>query len=144
MTPLKPLLYFSLFKYPLTEREILAFSGNSNQGETEAALEKLVQQKVVYKIDDFYCLENDPAQIDRRRAGNQGAKNILKKADRMSRFISKFPFVEGVGLSGALSKGFFDKDGDIDFFIITSPGSCLLYTSPSPRDQRGSRMPSSA
>ena len=29
--------------------------------------------------------------------------------------------------------------------IITDPiNSCLLYTSPSPRDQRGSRMPSSA
>ena len=26
----------------------------------------------------------------------------------------------------------------------SSPDSCLLYTSPSPRDQRGSRMPSSA
>ena len=26
----------------------------------------------------------------------------------------------------------------------TMPGDCLLYTSPSPRDQRGSRMPSSA
>ena len=25
-----------------------------------------------------------------------------------------------------------------------SPNNCLLYTSPSPRDQRGSRMPSSA
>ena len=25
-----------------------------------------------------------------------------------------------------------------------NPGTCLLYTSPSPRDQRGSRMPSSA
>ena len=25
-----------------------------------------------------------------------------------------------------------------------NPKSCLLYTSPSPRDQRGSRMPSSA
>ena len=25
-----------------------------------------------------------------------------------------------------------------------NPESCLLYTSPSPRDQRGSRMPSSA
>ena len=24
------------------------------------------------------------------------------------------------------------------------PSTCLLYTSPSPRDQRGSRMPSSA
>ena len=27
---------------------------------------------------------------------------------------------------------------------IISSGGCLLYTSPSPRDQRGSRMPSSA
>ena len=26
----------------------------------------------------------------------------------------------------------------------SKPKSCLLYTSPSPRDQRGSRMPSSA
>ena len=29
--------------------------------------------------------------------------------------------------------------------IVGTPGNyCLLYTSPSPRDQRGSRMPSSA
>ena len=28
--------------------------------------------------------------------------------------------------------------------VLDSPDGCLLYTSPSPRDQRGSRMPSSA
>ena len=28
--------------------------------------------------------------------------------------------------------------------VLLSTGGCLLYTSPSPRDQRGSRMPSSA
>ena len=28
--------------------------------------------------------------------------------------------------------------------LSAESGSCLLYTSPSPRDQRGSRMPSSA
>ena len=27
---------------------------------------------------------------------------------------------------------------------VVAVGPCLLYTSPSPRDQRGSRMPSSA
>ena len=32
----------------------------------------------------------------------------------------------------------------IPFNGTTDPGACLLYTSPSPRDQRGSRMPSSA
>ena len=32
-----------------------------------------------------------------------------------------------------------DDDDDDD-----NRGDCLLYTSPSPRDQRGSRMPSSA
>ena len=36
----------------------------------------------------------------------------------------------------------------LDFMAVTDHseymGTCLLYTSPSPRDQRGSRMPSSA
>ena len=34
----------------------------------------------------------------------------------------------------------YDKENQPDILAIT----CLLYTSPSPRDQRGSRMPSSA
>ena len=33
--------------------------------------------------------------------------------------------------------------GDVDIALMQG-GTCLLYTSPSPRDQRGSRMPSSA
>ena len=35
------------------------------------------------------------------------------------------------------------KTGPVAIFLATAL-SCLLYTSPSPRDQRGSRMPSSA
>ena len=42
---------------------------------------------------------------------------------------------EAVGLDNA-------SDGDDDSAV--DAGVCLLYTSPSPRDQRGSRMPSSA
>ena len=36
------------------------------------------------------------------------------------------------------------EDGLITAFGAGIDSACLLYTSPSPRDQRGSRMPSSA
>ena len=36
------------------------------------------------------------------------------------------------------------KEGDRVPFLCLVYKGCLLYTSPSPRDQRGSRMPSSA
>ena len=35
-------------------------------------------------------------------------------------------------------------DGAVELATIARFQNCLLYTSPSPRDQRGSRMPSSA
>ena len=37
-----------------------------------------------------------------------------------------------------------DKSWDPFFNVLDHLNFCLLYTSPSPRDQRGSRMPSSA
>ena len=39
---------------------------------------------------------------------------------------------------------FHSKNGLPEFVKFLDGNSCLLYTSPSPRDQRGSRMPSSA
>ena len=61
-------------------------------------------------------------------------------------------FVEGLGgitrtemLHGTLYIKL-DQESDCDFIHteLRDYYSCLLYTSPSPRDQRGSRMPSSA
>ena len=44
-----------------------------------------------------------------------------------------------------LINGCLMKDGELPFHALTiTAKTCLLYTSPSPRDQRGSRMPSSA
>ena len=53
--------------------------------------------------------------------------------------IAEALFATALGLIAAIpAKIFYDKySSDIDKY-------CLLYTSPSPRDQRGSRMPSSA
>ena len=39
---------------------------------------------------------------------------------------------------------FSSDDADVVTDVTEEVADCLLYTSPSPRDQRGSRMPSSA
>ena len=51
-----------------------------------------------------------------------------------------------VGQKGQEKPAALDKNGKIRDLSdhINDLNPCLLYTSPSPRDQRGSRMPSSA
>ena len=48
---------------------------------------------------------------------------------------------EGENLAMVCLPGSFIKKPDN---VMTGPDACLLYTSPSPRDKRQSRMPSSA
>ncbi len=114
-------MYFSLFQHPLTEEEIHAFSEVASKEQIKKELDELVKDKVLFKINDFYLFEDDKSQVNRRLSGNQMAKDIQEKANNVSKLISKFPYVEGVGISGSLSKGYYDEEGDIDFFIITSP-----------------------
>ena len=117
---LKTLLYFDAFKYPLIIEEITLFSQFSIN-DIKAVLHKLVQDKIVFKHKEFYSTTTKTCRIERREKGNKQAKQILKKAKRVSKFISQFPFVEGVFLSGSLSKGYFGENDDIDYFIVTSP-----------------------
>lgn len=116
----KTLLYFDMFQYPLTIAEIKLFSQFSLT-EIQEALKDLIEKKHVYKLNNFYATTLKTCRIERREKGNKKAKEILKKAKRVSKLISQFPFVEGVFVSGSLSKGYFGEDDDIDYFIITSP-----------------------
>ena len=55
--------------------------------------------------------------------------------------------VFGLGYVGTVTAACFSHLGHKTIGVDTDPVKvdlCLLYTSPSPRDQRGSRMPSSA
>jgi hypothetical protein len=117
------LLYFDLFRYPLSSKEI-----NDNchlfitaLPETEAALNDLLDKGIIGKEDNYYFIGNDNSIVKRRKEGNALADKTLVIAYRFSRLIASFPFVRGVYLSGSLSKGFMDKESDVDYFIITSP-----------------------
>ena len=86
----------------------------------EQALEILVNDKTVFRFDDFYTLQNAPALVQRRRAGNLLAVEQMKTAQKAAKLLAAFPFIKGIAVSGSLSKNFADKDSDIDFFIVTA------------------------
>ena len=85
-----------------------------------------------------YAMTNGEGQV----AGNvQGPNSVVaysQSAEGTLSIIGSFP----TGGNGGDFDGGEGLDPLISAYAITK--SCLLYTSPSPRDQRGSRMPSSA
>ena len=87
----------------------------------------------------------DSRRIDnqlRGRAGRQGDPGtsqfyVSLEDDLMQRF-------GGERIKSVMSWTGLEEDIPIENKLITRSISCLLYTSPSPRDKRQSRMPSSA
>lgn len=124
---LATLSYFDIFDYPLTLTEIVQFlkTDYAHEEFTED-LQNLAMENWIYKLDEFYSLREDYSLVQRRREGNMRAKNMLKTAEKVAGFLSTFPFVKGVAVSGSLSKNFADENSDIDFFIITERNKLWL------------------
>ena len=120
---IRTLAYYDIFSYPLTKEEIYICS-NTN-GDTKPSvfeeLEVLVSSGIVYNNNKFYSINHNSHLIPKRIEGNKRAIKKMKTAKLYSRFISHFPYVRGVFLSGSISKGYMDEKADIDYFIITAP-----------------------
>ena len=121
---LKTLIYFDIFSYPLTKKEVRNYchSEINSSKELDESLNYLIYKKYINYSNGFYFLNDDASIIERRIAGNLMAEKFLFKAKKYSGIISGFPFVKAVFISGSMSKGFMDKNSDIDYFVITTPG----------------------
>ena len=117
---LKVLSYFDIFHYPLSVEEIICFlNDKTDKYAVTATLEELLEERRIFKHDDFYSLQNDRSLIVKRKSGNERAQALLKTAIKISSFLFQFPYVRGIGISGSLSKNVANENADIDFFIIT-------------------------
>ncbi|WP_407557603.1 nucleotidyltransferase domain-containing protein [Winogradskyella sp. 4-2091] len=126
MNALKVIIYFSIFKYPLTKEEIYSFSSANHLSDTIQELNALIEQKIIFQFGNYFSDVNNKDLVQRRLNGNVMAKEIMPKALRRAKLIMSFPYVESVSISGALAKGYYDDEGDIDFFIITKPKKLWL------------------
>jgi hypothetical protein len=120
LTILKTLAYFDIFDYPLSKNEIKCFLGYSvNDLVFTSAIRQLVSDKIIFKLGEFYSLQNNWRKAEKRLLGNGRAQKLLPKAAKIGAFLYRFPYVRAVGISGSLSKNYADEKADIDFFIIT-------------------------
>lgn len=120
---IRTLAYYDIFSYPLTAGEIYYNLGNNHTSleEIKSELKNLSSYNVIYSNEEFFQLNDDEKYVHRRKKGNELAEKRIKTARRVSGFISRFPFIRGILLSGSISKGFMEEDSDIDYFVITHP-----------------------
>ncbi len=118
---LKVLTYFDLFDYPLSKDDIRHYLEHPvDEHELAKALDRLLRERRIFLYGGFYMLQNRPTLAIRRKDGNARARQLLITGYRIAAFLYRFPFVQGVFISGSLSKDFADESADIDYFIITS------------------------
>ena len=67
---LKALVYYDVFDYPLNLEEILTHCKELSSNEIKQELQVFVSQYIVFKIDDFYSLQNDKTLSKNRVEGN--------------------------------------------------------------------------
>ncbi len=117
---MQSLLYFGIFKYPLTASEVHQYNPcRATIDEIEASLERLLAREKVIKEDEFYFTETNNTWVKKRKLGYQRAIDLLQHSGKYISVIASFPFVEGIAISGSLSKFHITDDADIDYFIIT-------------------------
>lgn len=128
---IKAILYFDVFNYPLTRQELFENSAVTiSYLEFSAELNVLLKGNVLKENGDFIQnINGTKSDLCKRTIGNAGAKEIMPLAYEYSKRVASFPFVDAVMLSGALSKNYYDENGDIDFFIITRPGRLWICRS---------------
>ncbi len=117
------LAYFDIFNHPLKCEEIIDFCGVSIDAvQALSSLDKLIGKSLVSKKDDYYFLNSAAlSNCEKRILANQNALLKEAKVRKYAKLIAKFPFVQGLCISGSFSKGLLESDGDIDYFIITRP-----------------------
>ncbi|PTT91885.1 hypothetical protein DBR42_03010, partial [Pelomonas sp. HMWF004] len=125
---LRTLAYRQVFDCPMTVDEVWRFLDTPLVpiGTVADALRDLQTAGLVAGRDGLFWIADMDDPIERWSANRVRADAAMPKALAVGRGLMSLPFVEGVAISGSLSKRSLTEDGDFDFFIVTRPGRLWL------------------
>lgn len=128
---LKTIIYGDVFHFPMTTQEIhhfliydkpVAYNTIVKQLESSTELEKYLCHN-----DSYYALRERDILFTLRTEREQMMDSLSKQMTYYGRILSYFPFVEFVGITGALAmRNPASALEDLDYIIITHPGRVWL------------------
>ncbi len=111
---LEVLAYFDIFRHPVQIEELSKLL-NIDVDHLTNEMKILVDGGVCSSLNEYFSIQKDiKPLIDEREIKSQIASQYYPKIQKYAQIIQKFPYVRGIAISGSLSKGVMQKDGDID------------------------------
>jgi hypothetical protein len=124
-----PVAYADVFDYPLRAVEIHQYLHGvvASWADTLAALEDCVGPGGPLGCrDGFYTLQGRESIVPLRVARSANAKRLWLDAVRYGRLMAQLPFVRLVAVTGSLAWDNIDRQGDIDYLVISTNGRLWL------------------
>lgn len=123
---MRTLLYYDIFNHPLKEDELytlLPFNSIPKSDIIGLINEYSSEEKCTFGSKDGYVyIKPKENSIGLRLEKERYSKKMWKIARLVSHVIKRFPFVRSILITGSLSKNSSDRNGDLDFMVITAPG----------------------
>jgi predicted nucleotidyltransferase len=118
-----------MFRHPLRKEDLAKYLHFCpHTGENLASiLASLAGLGLVGTSEGFYFLAGQESFVPVRKERTALAQRWSPRIATAARRLAHIPFVQGVALTGSLSKGAQDADGDIDLLVLSRPGR--LWTS---------------
>ena len=117
---LRLIAYFDIFSHPLSRTDLARMG--TNGPDSRETLQLLVDSLLIEQTGRFYHLPGRQNYVERRQARAWNAETMWPTARRSARLLSRLPFVEGLMVTGALSKNSVSTKDDIDFLVFVRPG----------------------
>ncbi|MFA7308917.1 MAG: hypothetical protein WC045_02480 [Patescibacteria group bacterium] len=116
--------YYDAFSHPLTNFEIwvYAYGKPLELHEVVYALDEMVACGTIERFNNFYFMPGRQELVKTRAQRYEISQKLWEKAVKATRLLSYLPFIEGVFVNNSLAFFNCDRESDIDFTIITTPG----------------------
>ncbi len=110
--------YADIFHFPLTKEELARWLVFFTAGNQRLSIPKEIERRQKY-----FVLPKRASVVVLRERRESLITEKMRIAREMAHLLKFIPTIQLVGVTGGLSMGNADAEDDIDFFLITAPGT---------------------